>query len=302
MNGFDPDKLVVMFGMPRGGSTSMYHILDKHPGCFVPFRKETAYFSFNHHKGEAWYRGLFRDRLEHQPGFDISPQYFGDLRSIERIRELAPNAKVILSLRDPVEFIISSYYQTNKFEKKADFKAFVHGYTITGENEVLNFNFSNGYIEKAVTELAQAFGRNVLFYDFKLFREEPVRVLNAIEDFVDVNRFVSNQNYEPVKVNSTYQRNNRLLHWILSRESVISAIDLVFPRSFIKRVRLAVDKITMPGVDLSEKKIQLSDEEKSYAAEVMKSDKQFVDDILAQRRIFTGDMLDSLGGQSKSEY
>ena len=35
MPGFDPDKLIVVVGMPRGGTTSMYHIFDQHPGCFV---------------------------------------------------------------------------------------------------------------------------------------------------------------------------------------------------------------------------------------------------------------------------
>ena len=269
----------------------MYHILDQHPDCFLPFRKETAYFSFNYHKGEAWFKSLFSDRPDNQPGFDISPQYFGDLRSIQRIKKLAPDAKIILSLRDPVEFIISSYYQTNKFEEKRDFKEFAQGYTITGEAEVLNFNFSNGYIEKAVKQLAEAFGSNILFYDFRLFRDDPVRVLNAIEEFVGVPHYFTNETYQPVKVNSTYQKNNRLLLWILSRESVISAIDFIFPRSFIKKVRLAVDKFTMPTADLTKDKIQLSESEKEFAAEIMKSDKIFIDKLLSQATVFNGDLL-----------
>ncbi len=170
---FNPEKLAVMFGMPRGGSTTMYHILDQHPDCYIPFRKETAYFSFNYHKGEQWFKSLFSDRADDQVAFDISPQYFGDVRSIERIKELAPNAKIILSLRDPVEFIISSFYQTNKFEEKQEFKSFAQGYTVTGQNEVLHFNFSQNYIEKMIRRLAQEFGKT--FYSSRRMEKISIR-------------------------------------------------------------------------------------------------------------------------------
>ncbi len=121
-----------------------------------------------------------------------------------------------------------------------------------------------------------------------------MRVLNAIEDFTGIPRYFDDQTYKPVKVNSTYQRNNRLLLWVLSRESVISTIDFIFPRSFIKRIRLAFDKLTMPKKDLTEKKIQLTEEERAFAFEVMQSDKEFVDGLLRKHSIFTGDLLASM--------
>ena len=98
-------KPVIIAGMPRGGATSLYHILNRHPALFVPYRKETAYFSYNYYKGERWYRGLFREMPPACFGLDVSPQYFMDPRSIERVKAFAPDTKVILAIRDPVDWI-----------------------------------------------------------------------------------------------------------------------------------------------------------------------------------------------------
>lgn len=287
MPGFDPDKMAVVIGMPRGGTTSLYHIFDGHPRVFTPFRKETAYFSYNYYKGEAWYKGLYAERADDQPALDISPQYFCDLRSIERMQKLIPNAKIILSMRDPVDWIVSSYLQTNKFEKKPDFAAFVEHYTVTGAREKLHFRLADGYVERAVTAFREAFGANMLIYDFEAFRTEPVRVLNAIERFLGVAPYFSQANFQGVKVNSTYQANLRWLTWVLSREQVISAIDAVFPRSVIRRARIAFDRATMPKK--APEAPLLSPENLALAERRLGPDRKWVRSLFAERSMFLGD-------------
>ena len=95
--------------MPRGGTTYLYHALPSHPEVFVPFRKELHYFFFNKQRGDEWFHGFFRHMQPGQVGFDISPGYFFDSRCIEHIQHYNPNAKVILSVRDPVEWSLSLY-------------------------------------------------------------------------------------------------------------------------------------------------------------------------------------------------
>ena len=112
-------KLVVVAGMPRGGTTSLYQISTRHPGCFVPFRKETAYFSFNHYKGERWYKGLYSERPDAMPGLDISPQYFVDLRSSIAFRRLRLTQRSSCSYADPVDWIISSFFPDQQVRAKA---------------------------------------------------------------------------------------------------------------------------------------------------------------------------------------
>lgn len=286
MASFNANKMAVVMGMPRGGTTSLYHIFDGHPGFFVPFRKETAFFSFNSYKGDAWYRDLYKEREEQQMGVDISPQYFIDLRSVERIKAMLPDAKVILSVRDPVDWIISSYFQTNKFEKKPNFAEFVDGYTITGAKETLQCSLADGYVTDAIKLLQDTFGDNLLLYKFDLFRDEPVRVLKAIEAFCNVEPYFNENTYNAVKVNSVYQRNIRWLTWILSRESVISAIDTVFPRPFIKRARLFIDDLTMPKKPWP--RVPLTDEELALAEKRFGGDREWVNELFSVHPIQLG--------------
>jgi hypothetical protein len=287
LSGFDPKKLVIVAGMPRGGTTSLYHIFDQHPGCFVPFRKETAYFSYNFYKGEKWYKDLYRDRPDNMPGMDISPQYFVDLRSIDRIKALAPEAKVILSVRNPLEWIISSFFQTNKFEHKPSIVKFVDGYTITGARETLHCALADGYVERAIEAFRAAFGSNLLLYRFESFRDEPVKVLRAIEQFTGMEPYFTETTFKSIKVNSVTQYNWRWLTWVLSRESVISTIDTVLPRPVIRRVRLAVDRWTMPKTDNSG--IPLSEAELAVAEKRLGPDRDWVNELFRTRAIQLGD-------------
>jgi hypothetical protein len=286
MSGLDPDALVIVLGMPRGGTTTLYHLFDQHPGCFVPFRKETAYHSYNFYKGEDWYRDLYTERPNDQLAMDISPQYFVDLRSIERIKALAPSAKVVLSVRDPVEWIMSSFLQTNKFERKPSFAEFVEGYTVTGAKETLHYHLADGYVERAITAFQDAFGENLLMYRFDLFRDEPLRVLRAIEQFCGMTPYFTEETHSPTKVNSGYQYNWRWLTWLLSRESMISAIDTTFPRSFIRRVRLAVDQWTMPGTPPAT--IPLTEEERRLAERRLGGDREWVNDLFRDAPMLLG--------------
>lgn len=277
MAGFDPEKLIIVVGMPRGGSTSLYHIFDAHPGCFVPFRKETAYFSYNFYKGPKWYKNLYAERLDNQPSMDISPQYFMDLRSIERIKAFAPKAKIILSVRDPVDWIVSLFFQTNKFEHKPSFAKFVDGYTITGARETLHYALADGYVQRAIEAFKDAFGSNLLLYRFELFRDDPVRVLKAIEDFTGATPYFTDTTYKNTKVNSVTQYNWRWLTWILSREAFITTLDTLLPRSFIRQGRLAVDKLTMSKVEQKNQKILTSDE-LALAERRLRADRDWVDE------------------------
>lgn len=286
MSGFDPEKMLIVAGMPRGGTTSLYHIFERHPGCFTPFRKETAYFSYNFYKGEKWYKGLYAERRDEQPALDISPQYFVDLRCIERIKALAPNAKVVLSVRDPVEWIKSSFIQTNKFERKPSFAAFVDHYTITGARETLHCRLADGYVQRAITAFSEAFGDRLLMYRFELFRDDPLRVLKAIEEFSGMQPYFTEATYTHAKVNSGYQYNWRWLTWILSREAVIDTIDAVFPRSVIRRVRLAVDKATMPKAPPEE--TPLTQEEHELAERRLGADRIWVDALFSRHPIQLG--------------
>ena len=107
-------------GAPRCGTTALYQYLSDHPHIFMSEVKETNYFAsdFPHvqkviYKSVDDYHKLFeKSKPEHLVAGEASPFYLFSKVAFENMRAYNPKAKVILSLRNPIDFI-QSYHQLN---------------------------------------------------------------------------------------------------------------------------------------------------------------------------------------------
>jgi len=112
-----PDFLII--GAGKCGTTSLYSYLDNHPQILLPNNKEINFFSKNFANGLDWYLSQF-PTITDSPSFitgEASPSYFFMPDVPERIYEIAPNIKLIVLLRNPVDRSISAYYQNRKTGK-----------------------------------------------------------------------------------------------------------------------------------------------------------------------------------------
>jgi tetratricopeptide (TPR) repeat protein len=102
-----PDFLII--GVPKGGTTSLLQWLSSHPQLWCHPRKELHFFNGAWEQGEAWYRAQF-PMFEPRHGVlrgEATPNYFLDPRVPKRVAAAAPQAKLILLLRDPLQRAIS---------------------------------------------------------------------------------------------------------------------------------------------------------------------------------------------------
>src|SRR4051812_32606879 len=96
-----PDFLIV--GVTKGGSTSVAQWLGAHPRVFVPREKELHFFS----NDENWARGLdcygshFESAGDAELVGEATPQYMYFPAAIRRMAEVVPEAKLIVTLREP---------------------------------------------------------------------------------------------------------------------------------------------------------------------------------------------------------
>jgi hypothetical protein len=93
----------VVVGVQRSGTSSLFRYLNGHPQVRRPLRKEIDYFSMEAGRGERWYRAHFPIRRLGAQSYDNTPQYFVHPLAAERCAALLPDAKIILSVRDPVD-------------------------------------------------------------------------------------------------------------------------------------------------------------------------------------------------------
>lgn len=127
MKDFKVDFFVI--GAARSGTTSLYNYLNQHPDIFLPNIKELNHFSkvssnqpqdykkpkqgvLYHTKiinSFEVYQEVFEEAIEFQQKGDISPSYLWGTETAQRIYNHNPEAKIVLTLRNPVDRAFSHY-------------------------------------------------------------------------------------------------------------------------------------------------------------------------------------------------
>jgi len=132
-----PDFLVV--GTQRGGTTSLYRYLERHPAVLpAVLNKGIHYFDEHFDRGIAWYRSNFptrmtkavvarRQHVDRALTGEGSPYYLFHPLVPERIASALPHVRCVALLRDPVARAYSHYqhevargFETLSFEDALD--------------------------------------------------------------------------------------------------------------------------------------------------------------------------------------
>ncbi len=93
----------MIIGTQKGGTTSLFRYLSKHPDVEMAFKKEVHFFDCFYFKGIDWYLSHFPLRSEAAQSGEASPTYLFHPEAPSRIHAAFPQAKFIALLRNPVE-------------------------------------------------------------------------------------------------------------------------------------------------------------------------------------------------------
>jgi Sulfotransferase domain len=101
----------VGIGVPRAGTTWLHELLAAHPAvCMAQGRKEVHFFDDNFERGVDWYRRFFPERVPPAVAVgEITPHYLYEPRCIDRIDRTLPEAGLLVSLRNPVDRLVSHF-------------------------------------------------------------------------------------------------------------------------------------------------------------------------------------------------
>jgi hypothetical protein len=251
-----PDRLFVMAGMPRAGTTYMYEALKAHPSIFLPFRKELSYFSSKYEKGESWYMDFFAEARPGQVCADISPDYFVHSEAVDRIQRFKPRPKVALAIREPASWALSYHRHLATFEWRVPgFEQFITRHRIP-DNRILRlggrgagdtFAIRESFVRTTVERFRAAFGSDLLIYSFDAFRKQPFAVIRALERFLGLPASIDPSQMPPNLINAGGRRNIRILSYLVSREEIVTAAGAVLPRRLLRSVRSRFDRISAPS-------------------------------------------------------
>lgn len=162
-------------GAARAGTTWIARNLAQHPDVFVPYKKELHFFDGNFAKGVAYYEAEFQGWADQKAVGEITPKYLHHEDAAARIKETLPNAKLIVSLRNPIERAYSSYWKSRASFPDDKLVSFVE------RREVLPDLVEAGLYYKHLERYFALFGRQqiaiLLFDDIEQRPEQALRDL-----------------------------------------------------------------------------------------------------------------------------
>ena len=115
---------VIIIGVRKAGTRALINMLNSHPDI-VAAKGEVHYFDRdeNFKKGIQWYINRMPLTVGEQLTVEKSPNYFVSEEAPKRMKSVSHNLKLLLTVRDPVERLISDFTQLDhklvKKEKRA---------------------------------------------------------------------------------------------------------------------------------------------------------------------------------------
>ncbi|MFA7554750.1 MAG: sulfotransferase [Spongiibacteraceae bacterium] len=171
----------ICIGAQRAGTTWLHNCLNEHPDVFVPHEKELHFFDRFYSDGIESYKENFSPELRGSAKTwgEITPNYYQEPNSLERIKSHIPEVKIIYILREPAARAFSQYqlYTQNKIEN-IRFQDF-----IDKNPSAIDLSLQGEHLNRALS----LFDRPkvlILFYDELV--ENPVDFIKKVYLFIGV--------------------------------------------------------------------------------------------------------------------
>lgn len=277
-----PNFLII--GAAKGGTTSLYHYLNQHPQIYMSPVKEPRFFALegetlnfqnpdqviNHTSVTTLpeYYKLFEGVTDEIAVGEASPLYLYSERAVERIAHYVPEAKLIATLRNPVDRAYSCYKHLIALDP------FSFAEALDQEDHRIRQNWAHlwhyrqgGYYYKQLKRYFDKFDRQqIKIYLFDDLKSKPLGVVQDVFSFLGVdNTFIPDLTYRNVSNNPKIKV---LQNTTNGKSPVRSFFRKVLPKELrsglAKRVRKWNSKEFMPMSE--EVRLQLID---GYRADIL---------------------------------
>ena len=228
-------------GVPKAGTTSLFHYLALHPDVFPSSRKEPGFFHpFKIKDMDAnldAYKKFFTGHSGQRYAIEATPGYFyGGKETANAINKYSPKSKVIIVLRNPVERVFS-FYKYKKSLGHIDGNLNFEGYIDeckkqTGPIEKETYDFwamVGGKYAKLLSEWHEVFGERmkVCFFD-DMVKDEP-KFIEEICNWLDLDKKQIDDGKTKVQNKSMIYRSKGLQRMATSFDHMFSGVWYYLP-------------------------------------------------------------------------
>ena len=257
-----------LVGAPKAGTSSLYAYLTNTEGIYMSPLKEPNFFSITiilenstakPIRDKKKYLSLFKKGEDQKFLGEASPEYLSDVEAPKLIHEVSPNAKIIISLRDPVERAFSSYFMFKRLGlMKSTFLNVLNKYL---EKKKKGLKSPLGLLEmglyyEPVNRYLNIFGpKQIKIIIFEEFIKEPKKTMEEVLEFLDIKSSIDN--FKEVVYNKYGVPRGPFLRLLLKDKTTFRIIERFIPtsaRKFLKE-NLLMKNEPKPKINLEARKI-----------------------------------------------
>lgn len=184
----------VILGPQKCATTWMYRCLKEHPDVYMPDTDSIHFFNIHYQKGEKWYANFFTDYDGESVIGEETPSYIRDDAVPRRLRDDLPSAKLLMSVRNPMDRAYSHYWhEKSKGKISFEFNEVFENYDLFQNWVVPGFYYR--HVQRFLKEFPEDQVKLVFFDD----------LVNNDEAFIqDIYHFVgADAGYTPSFVDET---------------------------------------------------------------------------------------------------
>ena len=269
-------------GAAKAGTSSVFRYMEQHPDIYFPDVKEPGYFAFA--EADISFQGpgderlnntvvtsmedyleLFADVKSEKMIGEASIVYLHNVDAARRIKNLLPDAKIIIVLRNPIDRALSSYaHKVRDGYEKVD--SFMEAFSLGEERARLNWQHlwqyrDMSFYAEELERYFHAFPReNIAVYQYEELRDDPQKLLQNIFSFLGVDpAFVPEMS---VRHNVSGRPRYRLVHQFFRESSYLKiCLKQLFPKKLRSKIRtqameknISPEKNTISEVDMAKLK------------------------------------------------
>lgn len=230
-------------GPDKAGSTWLHEVLVKHPDIFLSPAKDLYFFDRYYQRGTDWYRRFFAGAGREQVVGEVCQDYLFDPEAPQRIRDVLGTPKMMVTLRDPAERAFSSYLYMRK-----------HGRAPASFSEALDRIpklVEHGRYGALLNNYREVFPDEALHVAvFDDLKADPQRFLDAVLDWLEIDRMALSDGDEDSKLPASRARNVPLAWSVRLAANVARSLNGAELVGQVKRSRLVHRALYVPfGAD-----------------------------------------------------
>ena len=226
-------------GTAKSGTTTLFETLRKHPGIFIPRRKECRYFSCLpvNFSGRAprssnyvvqsleEYRKLFKGAKPGQLCGDISPDYLYYYQNAvpKILDEINAQVPIVIVLRNPIDRAYSNYlHHVREGREKLSFEVALNA---EKERRAANWAWGWNYVDIGLyANQVKAYMDNFERVLLLLFEEDIIagQATGKVLNFLNLEHFPEGQ--DNVHVNISGYPQNHWLHRLMTDELIVRKV------------------------------------------------------------------------------